>query len=316
MKRLKLKVNPKTLSTSKKKKGNNNELNIFELGTLIQFETHAWQARKQLPAKIAKKLTPKAKKTLVRANKDLIDKSHLQTINKIISDSRAFVWTVANPFPIKGIHFINYDIVPEVKEKLDGYNTLLKKEVNKFANKYNKFIDEAEQYLGADKLFNPSDYPSKNDIRNRFSISYRFFDLTIPSHITNEMRKEEIENFHKLMKQTEEMGVLALREGFSEIVTHLNDTLSGKLDGEKKRLNQNSIDKISEFLTTFKQRNVFNDAELEKIINDAVLIVGDVDKDELSKDQSLTKIINEQLTGIQKELDKCITTYKRKVSFI
>jgi hypothetical protein len=314
MKRFKLKVNPKTIK--KNKASNGKELNIFDLGTLIQFETHAWQARKRLPTKIAKQLTPNAEKTLVRANKDLIDKSHLQEINGIIADARNFVWTVSNPFPIKGIHFINNDIVPNAKEKLDGYISKLKKAVNEFAKKYNKFIDEAESYLGADQLFNASDYPTKSDIRNRFSISYRFFDLAIPSAISEEMRKEETNNFQSLMKQTQEMGVLALREGFSEIVTHLNDTLSGKLDGEKKRLNQNSINKISEFLNTFKQRNVFNDHELEKIINDAILIVGDVSKDELSKDEDLTKIINSQLSDVQKELDKCITTYKRKVSFI
>lgn len=313
MKRHKLKVNPKTIK--KNKASNGKELNIFDLGTLIQFETHAWQARKRLPTKIAKQLTPNAEKTLVRANKDLIDKSHLQEINGIISDARQFVWTVANPFPIKGIHFINNDIVPNAKEKLDGYQAKLKKAVNEFAKKYNKFIDEAENYLGADQLFNASDYPTKSDIRNRFSISYRFFDLAIPSAISEEMRKEETNNFQSLMKQTQEMGVLALREGFADIVNHLTDTLTGKVKGEKKRLHQDSIDKFSEFFKTFQQRNVFGDVELENIIKDALLIIEDVKSTELTKDNDLTKLINKQLGAVKSELNSCITDYKRKVSF-
>ena len=312
MKRLKLKVNPKSI----KKNNNGDGINIFDLGTLLQFETHAWQARKRLPAMIAKQLNPNAMKAMVRANKDLIDKSHLQEINRIITDCRAFIWGITNPFPIKGIQFINNNTVPMAKEKLDGYNALLKKTVNEFTKQYTKFIKEAEKELGADNLFDPNDYPPVAEVRNRFSISYRFFDLSIPSNISNEMRKEETENFQKLMKQTQEMGVLALREGFGEIVTHLTDTLTGKLDGEKKRLHQDSIDKVGEFFKMFQQRNVFNDSELEKIIKDALLIIEDVDSVELRKDKDLVKLINDQLSGVKKELDGCIISYKRKVSFI
>ena len=313
-KKFRLKVNPKSIKRDKN--STNKEVNIFELGTLIQFETHAWQARKRLPTKVAKRLAPNAEKTLVRANKDLIDKSHLQEINKIISDARAFVWTVANPFPIKGIHFVNNDIVSDVKERIDGYIAMLKKAVNGFTKQYNKFIDEAEKYLAADELFDPTDYPSKVDMPNKFSISYRFFDITIPTHISEEMRKEEVQNFQSLMKQTQEMGTLALREGFAEIVNHLTDTLTGKLDGEKKRLHQDSIDKVAEFFKTFQQRNVFNDVELENIIKDALLIVEDVDSSELRKDKDLTTLINKQLSAVKDTLDGCITDYKRKVSFV
>lgn len=311
-KRLKLKVNPKSIKKSK----NGDGLNIFDMGTLIQFETHAWQARKRLPTKVAEKLTPKAKKTMVRANKDLIDKSHLQEINGIIAEARGFIWDITNPFPIKGIHFVSNEIVEMAKERLDGYIKKLKKAVNKFCKEYDAFIDEAESVLGADKLFNPTDYPSKADIRNKFSISYRFFDLTIPSHINEEMRKEETENFQSLMKQTQEMGVLALREGFGDIVTHLTDTLTGKLDGEKKRLHQDSIDKIGQFFKMFQHKNIFQDVELENIIKDAMLIIEDVDSQELRKDKDLTKLINDQLGSVKQELDNCITSYKRKVSFI
>ena len=309
-KKLKLKVNPKNI------KKNNNGLNIFDLGTLIQFETHAWQARKRLPQRITKKLTPKAKKSLVRANKDLIDKSHLQGINSTISDARHFIWEITNPFPIKGIHFINNEIVSITKERLDGYNAKLKQQVNTFIKQYQKFISEAESELGADNLFDVTDYPPASQIKNRFFISYRFFDLTIPSHINEEMRKEETENFKSLMQQTQEMGVLALREGFADIVTNLTDTLTGKLDGEKKRLHQNSINKVSEFFKMFQQKNIFQDVELENIIKDALLIIEDVDSVELQKDKDLTKLINTQLNSVKKELNGCITNYKRKVSFI
>lgn len=310
MKRLKLKVDPTTI------KSNKNGINLFELGTLLQFETHAWQARKRLPTKIAKLVSPKAKKNFVRANKDLIDKSHLLEINSIIGESRRFVADITNPFPIKGIHFISNNNVPIAKEHLNGYIAKLKKAVNVFIKQYQSFITEAEDVLGIDNLFDPTDYPKASQIRNRFDINYRLFDLSIPSSINQKMQAEESANFKALMEQTKEMGILALREGFADIVNHLTTTLQGKVEGENKRLRQNSIDKISQFFESFQSKNVFEDTELENIIKDALLIIEDVDSSELRKDKELTKIISKQLGEVKKELDKSIITYKRKVSFI
>lgn len=306
---LKIKVDPSKLR-------NNNGLNIFELGSLIQFESHAWQGRKQLPQNITKKLTPNAKKQMVRANKDLIDKSHLLQINTVINDARNFVYNIANPFPIKGIHFISNDAVPVIKEKLDQYIIKLNEEVELFIGQYEQFITDAETELGQDDLFNIGDYPSVNDIKKRFSINYRFFELSIPKHIDEKIRNEESENFKKLIKQTEEMSILALREGFSDILKHLTNTLTGKLDGEDKRLSQSSIDKVKHFFESFKYKNIFNDIELENMLKSANEILEGIDQKTLSKDKDLTKLVNDHLNQVKNEVDKSIVSFKRKVTFI
>ena len=314
IKRLKLKVNPKAVLKIKPKIKIDDEVNIFDLGTLLQFETHAWQARKNLPKKIAAQLTPKAEKEWVRATKSLIDRSHLQEINQTISETRQFVWDVSLPFPIKGIHFVPNERVDDVRAMLDACISRLKKGVNDFAKQYKQYIKEAEQELGIYKYFDPSDYPQ--DIRSRFSITYRFFDLTIPAHISEDMKKEEQEKFKALMNETREMGILALREGFGEIVTHLTDTLTGKLDGEKKRVSTQSIEKIEEFFDSFQSKNIFHDDELAGIIAKARTIVDGVTVEDLRNDKDLTQIVNKQLTEVKSELDKSIQTFKRKVSFV
>jgi len=314
IKRMKLKVNPKSLKIKREINAGLDELNIFDMGTLLQFETHSWQARKNLPKKIASLLTPKAEKEWVRATKSLIDRSYLQDINSTISEARAFVWEASLPFPIKGIHFIPNDRVNLIKDILEGYISKLKKDVNEFSKQYKKYIKEAESELGIYKYFDPSDYPT--DIRSKFNISYRFFDLTIPSHINDDMRKEELGKFKKLMGETREMGILALREGFSEIVTHLTDTLTGKLDGEKKRLSPKAIGKIDDFFTSFQSKNIFHDTELESIIEKAKTIMEDITPEDLRTDIDLTKVVHKQLGEVKTELDKSIETFKRKVSFI
>ena len=290
-----------------------NEINLFDLGTLIHFETHTWQARKRLPKEISKILTPEEEGDWVAANKSLINKKHLANINAIISDARIFVWNNANPFPIKGIHFIPKIRVDIVKKKLDQCILQLNNEVNKFEKEYEQHIIEAEKILSPHGLFNPMDYPT--NIKNRFSITYRFFELVIPSKLTDEMYEEEQQKFVDLANETRNMGILALREGFAEIVTHLTDTLTGKLDGENKRIRQEAIDKFEEFWSIFQSKNIFKDNELEKIIKNAKEIMEGVDKDEL-KDKDLAKLVNEEMLKVKDEIDSSIISFKRKISFI
>lgn len=312
-KRLKLKVKEPTFKPFIVQ--NKNQINIFELGTLIQFETHIWQARKKLPKEIVKRLTPNAQKSLVSANKTLIDKSHLKNINQIITKARQYISDITNPFPISGVHFVKKELLPNITSKLDEFIASLKEEVDIFCEQYNEFINDACVELSADKLFNENDYPHVDEVKHKFSIKYRFFDLTIPTGISNDLRKQEIENFKNLMGQTKEMSILAMRKGFSEIITHLTESLTGKIE-EDKRLHKSSLDKISEFFTSFQNKNMFNDAELEKMINNALSIIDGVDVNVLRNNHSFAQSINNQLKTVKAEIDSCIVDYKRKVSFI
>ena len=294
---------------------NNPELNIFEMGTLVQVETSSWQARKQVPKEITQKITPESKRNLIRANKDLIDRDHLKRLNSIITNTRRFVSDVSNPFPIKGLHFVSAKVIDLVTMKLDEFKTQLAMEVDLFLKEYESYKSEVKQELNKYKLYDERDYPSEKEIRESWTISYRFFDLSIPKHITNELRQKEEDEFKKLMNETKELGILALREGFNKIVSHLVGTLQGKLKGEGNRLHQEAIDNVYNFFKTFENRNVFNDTQLEKLIKDAQNILEGVTTDDLKSDDSFAKILTNELEKVQKETDKCVSSFKRKLSF-
>jgi hypothetical protein len=42
---------------AKLSKNKGNEINIFDLGTLLQFETHTWQARNSIPKAVKERMT-------------------------------------------------------------------------------------------------------------------------------------------------------------------------------------------------------------------------------------------------------------------
>jgi Fe-S cluster biosynthesis and repair protein YggX len=295
--------------------GAGNEVNIFELGTLLHFETHSWQARKRLPNDIAKKISKKSKGDWVKANKILINRDHLIEMNSVITAARNYVWNVSNPFPIKGINFIAIAIAEEANKKLQEFSKQLQKHVKPFVEQYSTHIKEAKKQLEKDNLFNEEDYPDPDKIGSRFWIYWRMFDMVIPSNATDAIYKEESKRIKSLFTQTRTETILALREGFGEIVTHLAETMNGKVKGEKKRLRPEAIEKVMNFFDTFQYKNVFKDIELDGLVTQAKELLIDVEPKDLKNDKSLTKLINTELDDIKIQLDSSVETFKRKLTF-
>ena len=310
MGRMKLKTKRQKLAIAE---GNENEIDIFKLGTLIQFETHCWIGSKRMSKENIGKYNPKAveKEKWFKSQKNLIDRKELKDIRSIIQEARNILAYHSLPFPIKGIYFIPKDRREEIKEKLIDLKDSFNLAVDEFCEQYNTFIADAEENL--EEYFNPSDYPK--DIRRTFDIYWRFFEMTIPSGITEEEYKEESKRFKEMMEETKQVGILALREGFAEIVTHLTDTLSGKMDGNSRRVRQDSIDKVVEFLDEFNAKNIFKDTELENLIKSAKDVVEGITPKDLNSDKELTKEINKELSSIGEQLEESIETVRRKLSF-
>ena len=293
-------------------KNKGNEINIFDLGTLLQFETHTWQARKSIPKAIRERMTKET--DWVSGYRRLIKKERLQPINSVITSVRNYIWDeVSLPFPIKSCHFIANGITDEVDIKMRAYQKMLKKEVNIFAKDYDKWIKESSKALKKDGLFDKEAYPM--NVRERYWIEWRWFDMVIPSGVTEEMRQVEADQFQSMMDETRHSCVIAMREGFGELVTHLTDTLNGKLDGEKRRVRPEALEKIDKFFETFKYKNIFNDNQLQGLVIQAKDLLSDVTPKDLRNDQSLTKLIHNGLNDITEELVSSTETYKRKLTF-
>ena len=293
-------------------KKNGNEINIFELGTLLQFETHTWQARKGIPKNIKERMTKET--DWVSGYQRLIKPERLQPINSIITQVRNYIWNdISLPFPIKSVHFISNQITEEVDMKLRAFQKMLKKEVNLFAKDYDKWIKEASNLLKKDGLFNAEAYPM--NVRDRYSIEWRWFDMTIPAGVTEEMYEVESQRIKAMMEETRHNCVIAMREGFGELITHLADTLNGKLNGEKRRIRPEALEKFDQFFNAFQHKNIFNDEQLQNMVKEAQFLLSDVTPKDLRDDQSLSKLVSQELNGLKEEIENATESYKRKLTF-
>ena len=292
--------------------GKENEINIFNLGTLVQFESHSWLAVKRLPKDVAKNIDPEIEVGWVKGNKNLVNRGSLSEINACITEARDLINRYSLPFPIKSIAFIPKDKVMELDEGLKRVRDKLAETVDDYmVFHYEREKEKAKRTLK--HLWDNVDYPS--DLRKEFSISWRFFEMVIPPGISEEIKQEESDKFKALMEETKQMGILALREGFAEIINHLTDVIQGKLDGEARRIRNDALDRVQQFFTEFKSKNVFGDSELESLIAKANNIVKGVSIDSVKSDAQLAAKINDGLKVIGKELDKSTEKIRRKFTF-
>lgn len=301
MKRLKLKPKIGT--------GKQNELNIFNSGSLLSFETKCWQATKRVPKSLLKEEDDERKNWL-RQNKSLINRKKLADLHAYITEARKVIETHSLPFPLNGVYLIPNDKVELVNNKLNNIKSQFYERVGQFTAQIEEYIQEAERTLGSD-YFNRADYP--RDIQSKFYMGWRFFELTLPSNITQELYEEENKKFRDMMEETRKMGIMALREGFAEIITHLTDALTERVNGQEKKIKQVSIDKITEFFSEFQSKNIFKDQELESLAKKAKEIVKGVSIVDLKEDKDLEKLINKQLGDVKKELDKSTEVFRRKL---
>lgn len=287
--------------------------NIFDSAVLINLQIKCWGNTKKIPTNRFNQISNKELSKWVRANKGLIDKEALADIHSIITKTRNIVKDKSLPFPIEGVFLVPKEIIIDLDTELKKAKEAFIEQVEIFVEEYDEYIDAAKEELGED-LFNEEDYPT--NIRERFNIDYKFLEMGVPGEIKNvsiKLYEEEKEKFKITMEQTRNECVLYLRQGFLKVVQDISEMLNGFESGERKRMRQETLDKVEDFFNVFQTKNIFKDSELNELIKKARNNIFGLEFEDLKQSNTLREHITENMEEIQKSLEKSITTYKRKL---
>ena len=184
-------------------------------------------------------------------------------------------------------------------------------EVEKFISNYEDEREKARESLG--HLFNESDYPI--DVRRKFRFDWRFITLDIPGKsgiLSPELYEREKEKFQVLMEETRELATVALREEFAGIVRHMVERLSGEEDGKPKKFKNSMMVKMGEFLESFGDRNLFNDAKLAELFDQARDAVNGLLTYELRQDENLRRYIADEMNHLRISVDGALEDLPRR----
>ncbi len=236
-----------------------NYQSLFKKACLVQLSTSIWQCSKVLNQAILKERLGEDNDWL-RGRKFLINPELLGPIKTAVHQARNNIQKFALPFPITSIYLVPKDNLTIIDERLQYYRERFWGKVGEFEALYGEAREEAKSVLG--DLFNETDYPE--DIRTKFRFEHRYLTLGLPgktSMLNPEIYEREKDKFQSLMEETRELAMVALREEFGQLVTHLTDRLNSN-DGKPKMLKTAMFNKMHEFLDSFSSRNIFDDQKL------------------------------------------------------
>ena len=219
-------------------------------------------------------LDENADQGLIHVSKDLLDSPELKAISALDAKMMMYLRTIESPgaFLKRGMYLIANGLVGEVEKKLNNNSDdpnllgLIQKRkalIKGFIAKYPELMAAARVRLK--EHYDESQYPTAAELERCFKVSYRWFQLGMPENVKMInpdifMQEQESNSFNGIHQ--------ALRQGFLQMLETINGSLNPG-NGKKKKFKAVTVEKLLTFFDTFDKRNITDDAQLTKMVQEA-----------------------------------------------
>lgn len=161
-------------------------------------------------------------------NKRLLDKSVLKPIQKLSNKIRLEHARLTMPWCYDGVSLLPSKLYFEYTELMRSLTDLFTQSVDNLVQQYP--IHKANQAKALGALFNPEDYPARDDLAHRFAVSYRFFPVPQSDHFIVDLETAEATKMKSALQQelvdTQAAALQSLYARVQDVVEHVYDRLS------------------------------------------------------------------------------------------
>lgn len=287
--------------------------NMFRESALLQLNATCWHTDKKLPQSL---LADVGNVEYLRGRKLLLPQESTANIKQVIGKARNYLRKIALPFPINGCVLVPKRLIPEIQEALERYRDEYNLSVKDFINWYPQTIEDARENLG--ELFNSCDYPTREEIKNRFRFQWRYIVVgpSVSRVLPPSIYKDEVEKFQSLMEQARTEAVIALRQEFVYLVSNIADKLTGSEDGKPKRLRDAAVENLKEFLDNFAYRNMFEDEQLSELVSRCRNIISGTTANDIRSSQQVKENLHNSMAELLNSIDAQLENLpRRKIRF-
>jgi len=249
-----------------------------------------------------------ADKSMLHVNKNLLDAREYDAIKTHDGKTRAWLATRALPSLFKeGVFRVPNTLVVEVDDYMKERATERRALVEKFRKAYTERVAEAVTRLNG--LANINDYLTADQACERFGLTWRYVTFATPDAFKNlraGLFESEKGKLAKMMDDAAEEFKTVLRVQMAALVKRMVTQLTPSKDGKKKKIYDSLVGNVSDFLNTFNARNIADDAELKKLVDQARQAIAGVTPEFLRESDGIRESVQKGFETIQKELDKMI----------
>ncbi len=218
-----------------------------------------------------------------RYNKRLLPKSALAAINAVMSEARTRHYANTLPWDDKGSRLLTVANYEQYTELMDGLRERLVRQRTRFIEDYDHYVEQARIDLG--KLFRIEDYPSKDELRDRFSIRYRITAVPDAAHFIASLASEDTEQVKRdIERHIEEQlhsAVGDLYRRLAEAVERVSERLDEDGDGKPLVFRDTMISNIRDLVDVVPRLNIFGDQRLAHLCEQVKDRIAGVEPDSL-----------------------------------
>ena len=259
--------------------------NLSNRSMLTTLEISSWSGRcidKDISADIINQNM--AQKDAGAFTKRLVNKDALKEISTISNEARKMHKQLTLSWTDKKARLIPMSLVNEHLTLMREFQNKQEQAVDNFIINYNDCIEEAKGILG--QMFNASDYPSEEEVKDKFMFSFNHEPLPqiddFRCEIDNDLKKVLQENMESNFNDRISKSIKKLWQKIYKIIK----TMHEKLKDENGKFHKTLLGNVQELVNLLPDLNVTNDKALtemtEKIQNE--LCIFDIEDLRLNKE--------------------------------
>lgn len=254
-----------------------------------------------------------AESDVLSAGKKLLDTKHpaYKNVTSIKTRITAFWKGETLPFPQSGMRLIRQDSIERFSDRMQEFNEELTEAVTELNSVFGRLKESAEVRLG--DLFNPSDYP--DSLMGLFDVTWDFPSIEVPDYLRRlrpDLYQQEAERVARRFDQALEMAESAFIAELSNLIGHLNERLTGEVDGKPKVFRDTAITNLQDFFARFRQLNVRSNEELDSLVERCQQIVNGRTPQSLRDNRLARNTVVTELQRVGNQLDQLYVDRPRR----
>ena len=223
-----------------------------------------------------------------RYNKRLLPKAALAALNATMSETRTQHYAQSLPWDDKGSRLLTVANYEHYTEVIDGLRERLVRQRARFIEDFDDYVEQARIDLG--KLFRIGDYPSKDQLRDRFAIRYRITPVPDADHFIARLASDDTDRVKRDIElHIEEQihdAVGDLYRRLAEAVERVSERLNEDGDGKPLVFRDTMISNIRDLVDVVPRLNIFGAQRLARLCEQVKERIAGVEPDSLRPSRS------------------------------
>lgn len=267
---------------------------IQENALLVKVQIKKWSNTKRDHLLSDELATAKAAKSeLLRVNKTLIDSPQVKMLSKIGGQiTNNIIRKICVPWD-DGEHLITVELIDKFEEQLRKKVDHFEETKRELGDVYEAQVQRARLALG--DAFNELDYPSREEVLSRYSITIEYRPLPSGNDIRVNLPQSKID---QLKSDVESQVTSRIEQAVETVHERVVDTLQSLIEGLERhghkgndakrasKFSDNTVNKIAELADILPALNITGDPKLTSASNDLLTKLRDLDADELRSDET------------------------------